>query len=252
MITRTRKLVIGVDEAGYGPNLGPLCLGFSVWLVDSALDVPSLAQLLLPIFQPRSTDATLPWIPLGDSKKLYKTGHSLSSLSLGIAALEHLAELPSKAARPLDPLQARVLKEDWDRLNRVPWYQPNGVQADSLHPVLQERIPASLLEAGGYQLKTINCDLLALSSRAIEEATFNELVERMGNKSNLLTAVTLESIRQILHDRLESKSDFDSIEVFCDKHGGRNRYVAALSHFFLIAGLKSSMSRQLFRGIEAR
>ncbi len=146
--------------------------------------------------------------------------------------MEHLAERPSKATTPLDPLQARVLKEDWDRLNRVPWYQVNGALADSLHPVLQERIPASLLEEGGWKLKAIHCELLAISSRAIEEATFNELVERMGNKSNLLTAVTLESIRQILHDRLDSKNDFDSIEIFCDKHGGRNRYVAALSHYF--------------------
>ena len=29
-------LVIGIDEAGYGPNLGPLVIGGSSWVIDKS------------------------------------------------------------------------------------------------------------------------------------------------------------------------------------------------------------------------
>ena len=45
-------LLIGIDEAGYGPNLGPLCVGASAWRVEGGgrkAEEGDLYQLLAEI-----------------------------------------------------------------------------------------------------------------------------------------------------------------------------------------------------------
>ena len=71
-------LVIGIDEAGYGPNLGPLVIGGSSWVIDE----PQSERLLSPEKIAADTFIALqnkihkdyragvgpPW---GDSKKIF-------------------------------------------------------------------------------------------------------------------------------------------------------------------------------------
>ncbi|MCL2709940.1 MAG: hypothetical protein FWE95_03570 [Planctomycetaceae bacterium] len=52
-------IIIGTDEAGYGPNLGPLVVSLTAWEAD--------AEDLSPLFAPLKQAG----IPIGDSKKLY-------------------------------------------------------------------------------------------------------------------------------------------------------------------------------------
>ena len=81
--------MIGLDEAGYGPLLGPLCLGASVWRVDDDLlgeaeapfDVDlraALAGLVCRAGEGQGDEA-LP-VPVDDSKALHG-GHDLTGLS---------------------------------------------------------------------------------------------------------------------------------------------------------------------------
>ena len=62
--------IIGVDEAGYGPNLGPLVIAATAWEIadDSWTDL--FARVSPEIARPadRSADTTL---VVGDSKQLY-------------------------------------------------------------------------------------------------------------------------------------------------------------------------------------
>ena len=64
-------IIIGTDEAGYGPNLGPLVVSLTVWEADSENLFPLSASLVTA------------GIPIGDSKKIYHGG-SLSALETGI------------------------------------------------------------------------------------------------------------------------------------------------------------------------
>ncbi len=106
--SRSQKLIIGLDEAGYGPNLGPFCVGMSVWIVPQKVHASELTSILHPLFQNRPLDKTQSWIPLGDSKLLYKSQGSAASLTFGLAVLESLAGLESStsqthfSARPND------------------------------------------------------------------------------------------------------------------------------------------------------
>ena len=64
-------VILGTDEAGYGPNLGPLVVSLTVWKADS--DTLSL------LFEPLKKEGIL----IGDSKKLYHSG-SLTALETGV------------------------------------------------------------------------------------------------------------------------------------------------------------------------
>ena len=64
-------IIIGTDEAGYGPNLGPLVVSLTAWEAD--------AEDLSPLFEPLKQAG----IAIGDSKKLYHGG-SLAALETGV------------------------------------------------------------------------------------------------------------------------------------------------------------------------
>ena len=64
-------IILGTDEAGYGPNLGPLVVSLTVWETNT--------DDLFPLFEPLKRAG----IPIGDSKKIYHGG-SLTALETGI------------------------------------------------------------------------------------------------------------------------------------------------------------------------
>lgn len=66
-----RQILLGTDEAGYGPNLGPLVVAITAWESDSE----NLSFLLEPLKNEG--------IVIGDSKKLYHGG-SLGKLEIGV------------------------------------------------------------------------------------------------------------------------------------------------------------------------
>jgi ribonuclease HII len=66
-------IILGTDEAGYGPNLGPLVVSLTAWQTDS--------DDLSFLFEPLKNAGII----IGDSKKLY---HGALPAGRGLAALE--------------------------------------------------------------------------------------------------------------------------------------------------------------------
>jgi ribonuclease HII len=93
-------IILGTDEAGYGPNLGPLVVSLTVWEADE--------DNLSALFEPLKKAG----IVIGDSKKLYHGG-SLVALETGVLV-------------PLRSLKKNVVPiaiyED-DILQRVPSFE---------------------------------------------------------------------------------------------------------------------------------
>ena len=65
--------------------------------------------------------------------------------------------------------------------------------------------------------------------RVIDEEEFNRQVDRTGNKSTLLSETSLALVKQVIGEFAREGED---IEIYCDKHGGRNRYQAILTFMF--------------------
>ena len=70
-------LVVGTDEAGYGPNLGPLVVAATAWEVAAAADDVD------GVFTAVAADLAGLW---GDSKQIFRGGAGLSALERGVLA----------------------------------------------------------------------------------------------------------------------------------------------------------------------
>ena len=76
--------LLGIDEAGYGPFLGPLCIGATYWEVPDELlhDDVDLYPLLEPIVTTSLRDKTR--VMIGDSKLAYKPKGGLANLERAV------------------------------------------------------------------------------------------------------------------------------------------------------------------------
>jgi hypothetical protein len=76
-------------------------------------------------------------------------------------------------------------------------------------------------------MRQAGIQLLVLRSVAVFPDEFNRLTEQHGSKGAALTRLTLELLGTVL----EQSGEHPTL-VVCDKHGGRNRYAAALQAHF--------------------
>jgi len=217
--------LIGTDEAGYGPNLGPLVISASVWRVPEGVRPGDLYGRLRDVVVPtpaRVAENRSSRVAMADSKVLYQPGKGLADLERGL-----LATLALLDRRP------RTWREAWDALapesadarRSIPWY------ADYETPLPLDADPAErepLAEALAAGLAAADVRLLDVRSRAIFPQEFNGLVEHHGSKAAALSHATLD-----LAARLTAPLADEPIRMVCDKHGGRNRYARLLAeHFF--------------------
>ncbi len=218
------QYLIGTDEAGYGPNLGPLVISASLWQVPEAADgedlYERLAGLIVPTHQ-RAAQNPGGCVAMADSKVLYRPGKGLRQLERGLWAALALVD---REPRTWSEVWQALAPGAADDLRAIPWYarydSPVPLEADRaelnrLGPVLKEG-----LAAAGVRL-------LKLRSRAVFPEQFNELVVRYGSKGTALSHLTLELVRRVI-EPLENCP----ISIVCDKHGGRNRYLRLLTEHF--------------------
>jgi hypothetical protein len=126
-------LVIGIDEAGYGPNLGPLVIGGSSWQIDqlqsdhlSAQAAEHFIKLQNDIHDGYRAGRGPPW---GDSKKIFSRkstkSETLEPLERGVfAAIQIATNTIPKTSDHLLSLLALKAPDDseltcWKKLNAV-------------------------------------------------------------------------------------------------------------------------------------
>ena len=87
--------VLGTDEAGYGPNLGPLCVAATAWQMPDDAAADGLYDRLADVVcvERGENDARL---AIADSKSLYKSGGTLQPLRA--ACLSRLPRLIASRA----------------------------------------------------------------------------------------------------------------------------------------------------------
>jgi ribonuclease HII len=98
---KMKRIILGTDEAGYGPNLGPLVVSLTAWETDS----DDLSFLFEPLKKAGIT--------IGDSKKLYHGG-SMTALETGV-----LVPLRSLNKKPAVRSHSRPLPESEEMLDRL-------------------------------------------------------------------------------------------------------------------------------------
>ncbi len=219
--------LVGTDEAGYAPNLGPLVISATVWKVPGDPGEADLYRLLAPVVRAapartrtgkngrtgnaiRRRPAT---VVLSDSKVLYQPADGLGALERGVlAALGLMGDVPRTCHElwtSLDPLAE-------NQLAGLSWYVPGDVDL----PVDERCVDVPRQVAALRKVATRRgVELVAVRSRAVFPALFNRLTRKYESKGLALSHLTLDLLADVLW-----LLDDGPILAVCDKHGGRNFY----------------------------
>ena len=214
-------IVVGMDEAGLSPVLGPLVLSAVAMSVPDDRAGQSLWDLLAPAVcrKPASKSA----VAIDDSKKLYS-----ASSRRGLKPLERgvLAALASAGHHPtgVKQLLEIVAPETASQLAGYPWYAQD--ERD-----LPRRADATDVVLAGNALRKamgdIGAHLAGIRSEPILVGQFNRLVSATRNKAT--TLFDLASRLLVWAWRYTAKG---AVSVHVDRLGGRQRYGPGLQRVF--------------------
>lgn len=220
--------LIGTDEAGYGPRLGPLVVASTVWEIrDCGVNEPvdvDLYKLLRHCVcrrVQRNTKTAPRRLPIADSKALYNPATGIGQLEQSVlVALRLLGQSPRSWHEAWDALCPHGPDDD----TLAPWHAdfeanlPMAADVDAIDR-MAARVQAGFERAG--------VRLLAVGGRAIFPEQFNQLLARYGNKSDALSAVSLELLSEMMVPLSGAR-----VSAVCDKHGGRDFYAPLVQHYF--------------------
>lgn len=219
------RVFAGMDEAGLGPLLGPLTLGWSAFRVPRGR-VNLWRRLRSAVSDEPRRDRDR--IVVADSKRVF-TRNPRGARRLELAALSFLAQLdpfgraPASGAELL-ALAPRVLRPGAAVLARHPWYAllpahlPVHVQPQTL------ALRAHLL---GRALERARVTLLEAGLRAVPAGALNASYRETGNKAATQWKVTSGVITHLFENWAH-----EGLALFVDRLGGRRHYGQLLGELF--------------------
>ena len=218
-------VLVGIDEAGFGPILGPLVISSSTFSLPRRLLGADLWQVLRKSVGNRRKRLAGRLL-VADSKKAY-------SKSLGIKHLERtvLACLRCLDREPatLTELLALLCPDCPGRLNDYPWYK-GAAGFNTLVDEADAAIASSVLEE---DLASNDIKLLELKSCCLDVAYYNTMVNNVKNKASVLFSATSRLMKRAF-DNFAG----DDLQIIVDRQGGRVHYRTNLRRSFADMELK--------------
>lgn len=208
--------IVGVDEAGYGPNLGPLVVSSVAVFVEDGADQDLWRRLDETVC--RAGEAPNGRLVIDDSKRVYAGSKGLHELERASLA-PHLPELEEQLT--VERLLQRIGPDAVKTLKAEAWYD-----SDCQLPLT---CPLANLGTIGQQLRKAGdakgVRIGPVRSVTITPSDFNEIVARTGTKAAAL-AIALKELIQWNRTALPAA---EPIEFTIDRHGGRHFYAAQLN-----------------------
>ena len=209
--------VIGMDEAGYGPNLGPLVVTATVWEVPGAPKSTNFWEQfdgLVVQHPPRCVDE----IQIADSKVVHDATKGVGALERGVlAAWGLLAGHPVSlmdwwatiACQPLSLCAA-------DTVPAEPWFHNVDLPLPQYTSLVEL---ARLTQLWQNRCEEKRLRLRAIRSDIVLTRRFNDLTTQHDSKGLALSGISMRLLEEVL-----PLTEGQPTLVWCDKHGGRNRY----------------------------
>jgi len=218
-------IVSGIDEAGYGPLLGPLVVGCCAFELDqgdvSDDDIPCLWKRLRRYVSKNRLRSGRK-IHVNDSKLVYTPALGLKELERSVLALtaasDHWCE---NVAGFLD----RVAPGANHEASQYAWY---GAPTGERFPLQQEAVTVQLFaNALRQEMDVTGTRGVHLAAQVVFERRFNQMLAATRNKGSALFSITATHLDQLLRTYGRRK-----LVIVCDRQGGRQRYGSLLRLMF--------------------
>ncbi|MCA9068255.1 MAG: hypothetical protein KDA84_04995 [Planctomycetaceae bacterium] len=200
-----------MDEAGYGPNLGPLVVTVTVWEVPGSPHEFDFWNELAPtVVSTNNRTPTQNALIVGDSKEVYSSTRGINDLEASVLTiLESLAPTSSCFQDLHRTLSGGVV----ELAESEPWYK------EPLSLPLSAKRNVELIKEWQNICTVKNIKLRAIASDLVLIERFNRTVAAYDSKGLALSRISLGLLRQIW-----DPDEQEDVLVVADKHGGRNRY----------------------------
>ena len=223
-------VLVGIDEAGYGPILGPLVVSSAAFSVPDELLRADLWEKLSRAAGSKKAGLNGRLL-ITDSKKAYSKSAGIGHLRRTVlASLGCMQCCPTDAAE----LLAILCQQSCPRLSEYPWYEnlkdfPLGANDDDIH--IASSVLEKTLAANGMKLLLIKADCLDVGH-------YNRMVSAVKNKARVL----FTAVSGLIKDAIDNCPAGETIQIIVDRQGGRINYRNALSLMF--GGMDIQVVRQ--------
>ena len=221
---------IGIDEAGYGPNLGPFVMTLVACQAPDDIDLWNALQTDVR----RADEPADHRLVVADSKLVYSPAN-------GWAGLEKTALSAMAPSATLHGLLQHLAADELPALRAEAWFVgdtalPTEVDADDLG-VSSARWRAASESAGvtwGFCRSVI-----------VPAPPFNDMIDKWDRKGAVLSIAMAQLMQACL-----AGTAAEPMRFVVDKHGGRNAYSAVLQHAFadgIVLAQEEGRSRSVYR-----
>ena len=228
---------IGIDEAGYGPNLGPLVMTAVACQLPDDLADADLWQTLEPAVRRARGARDDCRLLVNDSKQVYSARTGLAYLEAAVLSFLSAAQSTfSHAAGMLSHLCPAESQE----LAKEIWYHgrtalPLACRRETIEPAAETlRQTCSERNLCWGQVRAV----------VVCPSRFNDLVDHWDSKAAVLAIAMADLLRRHLAHNGEQP-----LSVVVDKHGGRNHYSALVQEAVgagLVLAREESASRSVY------
>jgi ribonuclease HII len=224
-------VLAGIDEAGFGPILGPLVVSSSAFSLPNHFLTADLWQILR-----KSVGSTRKHLAgrllITDSKKAYSKQKGIGHLQRTVlTCLDCLGKKPTTLTELLTLLSPDCI----GRLGDYPWHRDIGdyrlsVDVAPASTTICSAATSDIAIASSVlkeDLASNGIELLELRSRCLDVAYYNKMVGSVKNKSNVLFTAVSQLIKNVFDN-----SETEYLQVIVDRQGGRTRYRRNLQRMF--------------------
>ncbi|MHC4076515.1 MAG: ribonuclease H family protein [Planctomycetota bacterium] len=212
-------VLAGIDEAGFGPILGPLTVSSVAFSIPESLIKKDL-WLLLKKSTANKRKHLAGRLLITDSKKAHTKAQPIKHLERTVlTCLKSIGHTPATITELLDLLSPDCI----ERLKDYPWHQ-NCQHHKLPFDSADMKIASAVLKE---DLASNNIKLLNLKSCCLDVAHYNKMVEVVKNKATVLFAATSQLIKHIY----DSCND-ENLQIIIDRQGGRVHYRTNLQRMF--------------------